>query len=102
MPNKRPLMKLSRDEEVFLRHWMYDEFHYQDGHGPAKRLQLEHRAVPADLAVLIAAGVPDPADQEAAGLGPPPSEPPTWPWSDEVLQARLSEARTALATGRPG
>ncbi len=27
MPSKRPLMRLSRDEEVFLRHWMYDEVH---------------------------------------------------------------------------
>jgi hypothetical protein len=93
-------MKLSRDEEVFLRHWMYDEVHYRDGLGPAKRLQLEHRAVPADLAVLIAAAVPDPADQEAAGLGPPPADPPTWPWTDEVLQTRLSEAKTALSTNR--
>ena len=41
MWNNRPLMKLSRDEEVFLRHWMYDEVHYRDGQGPAKRLQLE-------------------------------------------------------------
>lgn len=29
MPSKRPLMKLSRDEELFLLHWMYDEVHYQ-------------------------------------------------------------------------
>ncbi len=26
-------MRLSRDEEAFLRHWMYDEVHYQDGPG---------------------------------------------------------------------
>lgn len=53
-----PLVKLSRDEELFLRHWMYDEVHYQDGLGPAKQLQVRYRAVPADLAVLIAAAFP--------------------------------------------
>ena len=31
---QRPLMKLSRDEELFLRHWMYDEVHYEEGPGP--------------------------------------------------------------------
>lgn len=97
MLNKHPLMKLSRDEELFLRHWMYDEMHYQDGPGLAKRLQVQHRAIPADLATLIAAAIPDPADQEAAGLGPPPDEPPTWPWSEDALRARLLNARTALA-----
>ena len=96
MPNKLPLVKLSRDEELFLRHWMYDEVHYQDGRGPAKQLQLRHRAAPADLATLIAAAIPDPADQEAAGVGPRPAEPPTWPWSEDALRARLDEARTAL------
>ena len=75
-------MRLFRDEGTFLRHWMYDEVHFQDGVGPAKQLQLQHRAIPADLAVLIAAAIPDPMDQEAAGLGPLPAEPPTWPWSE--------------------
>ena len=97
MPKKLPLMKLSRDEELFLRHWMYDEVHYQDDIGPAKRLQVQHRAIPADLAVLIAAAIPDPVDQEEAGLGPPPVGSPTWPWSEETLKLRISEARTALA-----
>jgi HD superfamily phosphodiesterase len=27
-------MKLSSEEEQFLRHWMHDEIHYQDGQGP--------------------------------------------------------------------
>jgi hypothetical protein len=90
-------MKLSREEEIFLRHWMYDEVHYQEGIGPAKRLQLRHRATPADLAVLIAAAFPDPADQEAAGLGPPITASPTWPWTDDSLRWRLAEARAALA-----
>jgi hypothetical protein len=94
-------MRLSREEENFLRRWMYDEMRYQEGIGPAKRLQLQHQAVAADLATLIAAAIPDPAEQEAAGLGPPSSEPPTWPWSANSLRSRLAEARLALA-GRQG
>jgi len=97
-------MKLSRDEEIFLRHWMYDEVHYGEGRGLAKQLQIQHQAVPADLAVLIAATIPDPADQEAAGLGPPPAEPPAWPWPGDALRLRLADARAALALvqARPG
>ena len=95
-------MRLSRDEELFLRHWMHDEVHYQDGLGPAKRLQLQHRAIPADLAVLIAAAIPDPIDQEQAGLGPPPVEPPTWPWSEAAWGERISEARATLAEAASG
>lgn len=102
MPTKHPRMKLSPEEETFLRHWMYDEAHYQAGVGPAKRLQLQHRVTPADLAALIAAGLPDPADQEAAGLGPPPAPPPTWPWSDEGFVSRLAEARATLAQRHHG
>ena len=97
MPSTHPRMKLSREEETFLRHWIYDEAHYQDGPGPAKRLQVEHRVTPADLALLISAALPDPADQEAAGLGPPPAEAPTWPWPDDALRARIAEAQAALA-----
>src|SRR4051812_24542585 len=97
MPSKHPLMGLSPDEESFLRCWMFDEAHYQEGIGPAKRLQLQHRAIPADLAILIAAGMPDPGEQEAAGEGSPPAEPPTWPWTEGALTARLAEARAVLA-----
>ncbi len=97
MPKKHPLMRLSRDEELFLRHWMYDEVHYQEGPGPAKRLQLEHRAIPADLAILIAAAIPNPVEQERAGLERPSAEAPRWPWSEESLRARVSEARSALS-----
>jgi hypothetical protein len=96
MPSKLPLMKLSREEEVFLRRWMYDEVHYQDRRGPAKQLQLEHGAIPADLAALIAAGIPSPADQQAAGITPP-AEPPAWPWPECRLRTRVCEARTILA-----
>ena len=96
MLSKHPLMKLSPDEESFLRHWMYDEVHYVEGQGPAKRLQVQHEAVPADLAVLIAATMPDPTDQEVAGLGPPPTEPPAWPWPGDALRLRVADARVAL------
>ena len=98
MPNKHPLMRLSPDEELFLRHWMYDEVHYQDRLGPAKRLQLQHRAIPADLATLIAAAIPDPAEQEAAGLSLPATKSLTWPWSEAGLSQRLAEARAVLGS----
>jgi len=100
MRNKHPRMKLSREEETFLRHWMYDELRYQQGTGPAKSIQLKHRVPPADLAALIAAAFPDLADQEAAGLGPPPAAAPVWPWSGDAFQTRLSEARALLAQRR--
>jgi hypothetical protein len=90
-------MKLSPDEERFLRHWMHDEAHYQEGQGLAKRLQLLHCAIPADLATLIAAAIPDPEDQQAAALAPPTHVPLIWPWSDAGFRARLAEARTILA-----
>ena len=102
MPSKHPRMKLSRDEELFLRHWIYDEAHYRDGVGPAKRLQVQHHTTPADLATIIAAALPDPEEQEAAASGPPPSEPPVWPWSGETLRRLLLEARTLLAGRRTG
>ena len=71
MRNKHPRMKLSREEETFLRHWMYDELRYQQGTGPTMSMQLKHGVPPADLAALMAASFPDLADQEAAGFGPP-------------------------------
>lgn len=89
-------MKLSPEEETFLRHWMYDEVHYKDGPGPAKKLQLEHGVPPADLATLIAVAIPDTTVQEAAGLGPPPAAAPLWPWSEDALRRRLAEARAVL------
>lgn len=96
MPKTRPRMKLSLEEEVFLRRWMYDEVHYEEGQGPAKRLQVENQAVPADLATLIAAAMPDLAEQEAAGMAPPPAGSLIWPWSPHSLQARVAEARSIL------
>jgi hypothetical protein len=91
-------MRLSRDEEAFLRAWIYDEAHYQDGVGPAKRLQVQQGVKPADLAVLVAAALPDPAEQEAAGLGPPCTEAPAWPWTAETFRQRLAEARATLSS----
>ena len=80
MPNKLPLLKLSPEEDNYLRHWIYDETHYEEGPGPAKRLQLQYHAVPADLAALIAAALPDPAEQETAGTGPSPPQPARASW----------------------
>jgi hypothetical protein len=90
-------MKLSPDKERFLRRWMYDEVHLQEGRGPAKQLQLEHSVVPSDLAILIAAAMPDLAQQEAAGLTCAPGM-VVWPWSNAALESRLEEAHAALAT----
>ncbi len=97
MQKTHPQMRLSPDEELFLLHWMYEEVHYRDGPGPAKRLQRDHHVLPAELAELIAAAIPDPADQAAAGDGPAPAGPPVWPWSEEQWPARLVEARTILS-----
>jgi hypothetical protein len=96
MLKTHPRMKLSPEEEAYLRHWMFDEVRYQEGQGQAKQLQLQHGATPAELAVLIAAALPDPADQEAAADSPSPTEPPLWPWSDDRFRARLAEARAIL------
>jgi hypothetical protein len=96
MPNKHLSMKMSRDEEIFLRHWIYDEAHYRERTGPAKRLQVDHRAIPADLGTIIAAAIPCLADQEAAALGPPPSEPPAWPWPGDSFAKRLADAEAVL------
>ena len=93
-------MKLTPEEELFLRRWMYDEVHYEEGQGPAKRLQLQHKSVPADLAVLIAVALPDPATQKMAGEGPP-VELPNRPWPNaKALNDRVLEARKILRTRR--
>jgi hypothetical protein len=89
-------MKLSRDEEAFLRHWIYDEAHFRSGVGPAKRLH-EHRIVPADLAILVAAVLPDPSEQERAASAPVATAEPRWPWEGDALRERLAEARATLA-----
>ncbi|MBX9584109.1 MAG: hypothetical protein K2X87_27735 [Gemmataceae bacterium] len=88
-------MSLSLDEALFLRRWVYDEARYRDGVGPDKRLQVERGVSPADLAALVAAAFPDPADQEATTVAP--AGEPTWPWGDDTFLTRLSEARGVLA-----
>jgi hypothetical protein len=99
MLNKHRRMRLSREEENFLRHWIHDEVHYLKGVGPAKRLQVEHKVRPGDLAIIIAAAIPDTAEQAAAGFGPPPPSPPAWPWSEDGFHSRLAEAKTLLGLG---
>jgi hypothetical protein len=97
MRNKPIPMKLSREEEDFLRQWMYDETHYLEGLGPAKRLQVEHGVRPADLAALIAAAMPDPATQRTASSCAISTSMPIWPWSQDGFVARLVEAKKTLA-----
>ena len=97
MPNKHPRMRLSLEEEAFLRCWIYEEAHYQEGVGPAKRLQVQHGVTPADLAIVIAAAIPEPAEQEAMALEIPAVGRPVWPWSADELTRRLAEARAILA-----
>src|SRR5437764_136798 len=95
MPKTPPRMKLSREEQAFLRRWIYDEAHFRDGPGPAKRLQLEHRVIPADLAAVIAAGMPGTQDQFVAATAVP-AERVDWPWTEDGLAERVAEARAAL------
>ncbi len=42
MPNMHMPMKLSRDEKTFLRHWMYDEAHFQEGLAPPSARSLSN------------------------------------------------------------
>jgi hypothetical protein len=97
MPKMHPSMKLSLEEESFLRHWMFDETHYRDGPGLAKKCQIAKGVTPADLATLIAAALPDPADQSTAGKSASTAGPPVWPWSEQSFRARLHEAQEILA-----
>jgi hypothetical protein len=93
-------MRLSPEEEKFLRHWMYDEVHFREGTGLAKRLQVEHRVPPADLATIIAAAIPDPNEQATAGASPPSADPPAWPWTEEKFRHRLAEAWAIIEARR--
>ena len=53
--------------------------------------------MPADVAVVIAAEMPDLEQQWAAGLGPPPKVRPLWPWAEAEWAERVREARRCLA-----
>ncbi len=91
-------MNLSLPEERFLQAWMRDEFHFRQGPGPAKRLEREHQIMPADLAALIAAWLPDPHEQSRRAEQASPEERVEWPWqSREEFETRLHQAREELA-----
>ncbi len=92
-------MKLSHEEEV-LRHWMHDEWHFREGTGPAKRLQVSHQVRPFELALIISVSMTEPEQQLSAAEGPPPPEPPVWPWTVDSFQRRLAEARALLESPR--
>ncbi|MCI0463139.1 MAG: hypothetical protein L0Z62_39840 [Gemmataceae bacterium] len=95
-------MKLSPEEELFLRHWMHDEWHFREGRGAAKQLQVESGVVPADLAALITAAFPDPAEQLALAENPPRAASLAWPWTEQTWKVRLAEARAVLAVRESG
>jgi hypothetical protein len=94
-------MKLCHEEEIFLRHWIYDEWHFREGTGPAKRLQVAHKVPPFELALIIAAAMTEPGEQEAAAEGPPPAEPPVWPWTADNCARRVEEACELLGAPKP-
>src|SRR5262249_22830083 len=84
-------------EQQFLQAWMHDELHFRQGTGPAKRLQPVHEVKPADLAVLIAAWLPDPNEQFRRAEEPLPDT-LEWPWQrHEEFEARLHQAKAELA-----
>ncbi len=98
MPKTHPRLTLSPEERFFLRQWMFAEVHFEEGQGPAKRLQVAQGVRPAELSLLIAAALPDPAEQQAAVSGATRSACPTWPWSARSFQDRLEEAQAILAS----
>jgi hypothetical protein len=101
MQKTHPSMTLSPEETLFLQQWMFDEVHFEEGQGPAKRLQVARGVRPAELSLLIAAALPDPAEQQAAVSGTTRSACPNWPWSVQSFQNRLEEAQTILASRQP-
>ena len=95
MPRTHPRMKLSLEERAFLQQWMYDEVHFLEGQGPAKRLQVAQGVRPAELALLIVAAIPDPAEQQAAAMATASAI--AWPWSGSEFRDRLEEARQVIS-----
>jgi hypothetical protein len=98
MPKTHRRLTLSPEEELFLRQWMFDEVHFEEGLGPAKRLQVAQGVRPAELSLLIAASLPDPAEQQTAVSRATRSACPTWPWSVQSFRHRLGEAQAMLAS----
>ena len=94
-----PMLKLAPIEENLLKQWMHDELHYTDKCRPrlAKKLQLEYQVVPAHLAEIIAAWMPNTGEQWQAAESVSSDEIPEWPWaSPGEFQARLAQARAIL------
>jgi len=94
MPNKSPPMKLSREEEGFLRHWMYDKTHYQDGPGPAKQFCIEQPLLTWPPSLPLPS--PTWTTRKLPASGPRLMIPPMWPWIGDTLRTRIFEAQAAL------
>jgi hypothetical protein len=75
MAKTHPWMKLSRDELTFLRHWMFDETHFQDGPGAANRLQLAHGRHLPNLPSLSRPHSPIPRSRKSPARDPLPMKP---------------------------
>jgi hypothetical protein len=91
-------MNVGVAEEQFLQAWMHDELHFREGTGPAKRLQRAHQVMPFDLALLIAAWLPDPNEQFQRAEEPLPEAPVEWPWqTPRKFETRLRQAKEELA-----
>ena len=95
-------MKLSHEEDIFLRHWIYDEVHFHEGTGPAKRLQVAHKIPPANLALIIAAALTEAGAQEADGRWSAAHGIAGWPWPEDSCARRIEEARQLLGSPRAG
>src|SRR5262245_38640807 len=96
MPNKHLRLRLRASAETFLRHWLFEDIHHPEERGLAKKLQVAQRVTAAELAVLIAAGLPELVDHDTTGQARPPVSNPVWPWSEESFRLRLTEARMLL------
>lgn len=91
-------MDLTSGEAQFLQAWMHDELQFREGTGPAKQLQRAHQVTPFDLALLIAAWLPDPNEQFRRAEEPSPDPSPEWPWqTQEEFETRLRQAKEELA-----
>ena len=85
---------LSDSEVHFLTRWAYDEWHFTEGRGPAKTLQVRSGVIPAAMGEVLAAAMPSSVVTEIMGGSLPPAGPVEWPWSDpEDFRLRLVQAR---------
>jgi len=51
--------------------------------------------------MIIAAAMRGLGEQQAAAEGPPPAEPPVWPWTAYDCARRVEEARELLGAPKP-